>query len=123
MDANQIKDWIDQIQTGYHISIPGYSSTSKSLKVALQFATGDIKEGNKAVLFVFAIRNAESINGMQMTNSGYSAYPSEQEILLMEGFSCYVLGVEEDVLIVNDHPSFKDVNQKKITIIYLMSFY
>ena len=45
-----------------------------------------------------------------MTNSGYSAYPGEQEILLMDGFKCFVLGVEEDVLIINDHPSFKDVN-------------
>ena len=61
MDADQIKDWIDQIQTGEEIAIPGYSSTTKNLKVALEFATGNIKEGNKAVLFFFAIKHAEYI--------------------------------------------------------------
>ena len=41
-----------------------------------------------------------------MNNEAYTAYPSEREILLMEGASMYILSVERNFLVQNIHESF-----------------
>lgn len=52
-----------------------------------------------------------------MNNPSYSAYPNEQEVLLVEGCPVLVLDVEE-ILINNDHESFKMYNGKTVVLIH-----
>ena len=58
-----------------------------------------------------------------MNSSLYSAHPDEKEVLLMEGKSVWVIGME-DVVINNDASSdlfWNDFNGKTITVIYLFT--
>ena len=57
-----------------------------------------------------------------MTDSRFSAYPSEQEYLLMEGFVVYVLDVEDGFVIKNNNPGVKNYNGRNITLIYLQDW-
>ena len=54
-----------------------------------------------------------------MNNEAYTSYPSESEILLRDGAFTYILGVEEDIVIQNDHTSFAKYNGKTISIVHL----
>ena len=53
-----------------------------------------------------------------MNDDKYSAYPREQEVLLVEGCPVCVLDVEE-VTITHEHPSWAPYKGKEIVIIYL----
>ena len=102
--------------------MPGCSSFSEELGVALQFAfkTREDTEGYKPTIFVMSVRNINGLDGIRMNNACYSAYPSEQEVLFAEGFPIDVLDVNE-VVISNKHEDFKPYNGQMLTIIYINS--
>ena len=56
-----------------------------------------------------------------MNSQAYSSYPSEGEMLLREGQAVTVLGFESEVVVLNQHESFKKFFQKKFTVIYLFT--
>ena len=76
----------------------GNTSCSKSMPQALKFARPD-KQKNEfiSVLFVIGCQNYERINGFVMNNEAYSAYPSEEEILLCDGCDMFALSVDSNV--------------------------
>lgn len=84
------QDWIapyeQKVGTGKYIRLSSSTSTSRSLKVALNFAFGKQDPEFTPVLFVFFMFNYGGVNGLMMNNSAFTAYPSEGELLLMEGF-------------------------------------
>ena len=54
-----------------------------------------------------------------MNGEAYSSYPSEGEMLLMEGFPVTILGFDSEVEILNKHESFKNFFRKKLMVLYL----
>ena len=102
------------------IKWPGNTGCSQSIKVALDDALfenqGD--EGYIPVLFSICMKNYQRFTGVRLCNENYSAYPSENDTLLMEETSVFTLGVE-DHLIQNTHPGFEDYYNMRMTIIYL----
>ena len=101
------------------VNLPGVTSTSHELRVALKFATGQNKPDMDSVLFVFCLQNCYRISGMNMNNEAYTAYSSEGELLLQEGNLMYVLAVDNDVVINNQNVGYKKFTVRKITLIYL----
>lgn len=76
-----------------YVHLPGNSSCSKSPLVGLKFAFDSKHELDIPTLFVIACQNFKRIQGMAMNNEAYSAYPSEAEVLLMEGCEVFILDV------------------------------
>ena len=93
------KEWINpwrKVVGEKYINLPGGStSTSQNLDVALGFSKchTDYTDDQQPVLFIYSIENDDGFEGFRMTDKRYSMYPSEQEVLLMEGFRVYVLDV------------------------------
>ena len=54
-----------------------------------------------------------------MDGENYTAYPFEEEFLLMDGCRVLVLDVEFDVRIVNKHANMARYNGQLVTVIYL----
>ena len=103
------------------IHMAGSSSTSESLRVALEFAKTN--DPNKhSVLFVFCIQNYFRFNGFRMNSAQFTAHPDEREVLLGEGARVIVMGVDE-VYINNELTGdsfWDDFNQKTMTVVYLL---
>ena len=84
------------------VNMPGTTSTSSNLGVALNFskcATKFIKIPGKSVLFVFFFQNWIGFPGFGLNQPEYSAFPFEEEYLLCEGIPVWVLRVDENVVI------------------------
>ena len=97
-------EWVQpyiNVAGGDSIRLPGNNSCSKSLNVALGFACDHPKDNHIATLFVIACQNFFSIRGVTMNNQALTAYPSEGEVLMMEGCLMYVLAVDKGVKIDN----------------------
>ena len=56
-----------------------------------------------------------------MNSEVYSSYPSEGEILLMEGINVWVLG-HTIVEIKNKHPSMQKYTGNKVTVIFMFNY-
>ena len=105
----------------------GNTSTSESLKVALNF--GNTNDPSKVLtLFVTVIHNyseEEPYHGFRANQLHYSAHPEERELLIMEGARVAVLGMEEMVVDNNkvhseeDQKLWDSLNGKTMAIIYL----
>ena len=106
---------------GNHINIPGNTSCSRDMKVALGFALDKPKQDHEPVLFVFSIHNYFPPLCIAMNNEAFTAYPSEGEVLLTEGTVVRVLAIEKDVLIKNINEGFEAYNNKLITIVHLFN--
>ena len=117
MKADWLYAW--QKSVGKYVNMPGNASCSQNLKIALDFAITNLKQDNISVLFVISCQNYNSPSGIRMNNKAYSSFPSESEILLMEGCLINILAVEEEVLISNNLASFVPFKNKKITIVHL----
>ena len=113
-------EWIEDWRKKEELLIPGCTSTSKNLDVALGFSQckKDYPADKQPVLFIFAIRNIDGFNGFRLNSKRYSVYPEEQEFLLMEGFMVYILGIEDKMKISNKF--LTNYNDKTVTIIYLL---
>ena len=75
----------------------------------------------RPVIFVFAIQNYFKFNGISISSEAYSSYPREQEVILQEGMDMFVLSVERNFLIKNEHPCFEQYNGQKVDIGYLFN--
>ena len=69
------------------------------------------------VLFVISCQNYLSFQGFRLNNEGYTAYPLEQEVLLVEGCEVIVLDVQKYQL-NNIHPKFAPFKGKTFTLIH-----
>ena len=118
MKQEWLDPWLQNVRED--VNIPGSTSCSQSLKVALGFSgVKSPKADYTSVLFLFCIRNYYSPSGVRMNNEAYTSFPVEGETLFTEGMEVRVLGVEEHVVIDNKHATWQQFNQKPITIIYL----
>ena len=98
--------WFDAYlkKVGKKVNMPGTTSTSSNLGVALGFSKcsknkKDIATPGKSVLFVFFFMNWRGFKGFRLNQPVYSAFPFEEEYLLMEGIKVWVLRVNENVVI------------------------
>ena len=117
MKKEWLKDWHKEV--GKEINLKGNTSTSKSIVVALGFSECDkkMKKGFQPVLFVYLIQNYGGLRGFRLTKEKYSAFPHEQEYLLMEGLNVKVLKIQEDVKIQNNHSDLQNFNGKSVTVL------
>jgi len=106
---------------GDGVHLPGNTSCSRDMKVALGFALDKPKPDHHGVLFVISVRNFDSPDGIQMNNEAYTAYPEEGELLLIEGKRVWVLAVEKGITIKNLSQEYQAYNDKVVSIVHLHS--
>ena len=68
---------------------------------------------------MFGNTSGEGVNGLMMNHEAYTAYPSEGELLLMEGVRQRIFAVERGFKIENMNKSMELYNGKTITIVCL----
>ena len=76
-----------------------------------------------STIFVICIHNYHGFEGFRMDSALFTAHPGEREVLLMEGATMAVLGVEEiyvDNSWTND-PFWTPFNNKHLNVIYLFN--
>ncbi len=121
MKPEWLEPWIEKVGANC-VCIPGNTSCSQNLRVAIGFAIPEHpKPDFTSVLFVISCKNYESPAGIRMNNEAYTSFPVEREILLVEGCGVWVLEVEENVIIDNNHADFSRYNGKVITIVHLFT--
>ena len=87
-----IKDW--KAEVGNNVCLPGNTSTSEIIDVALRFARPN-QADDIPVLFVYYVWNFINYSGFRLNDERYSAFPDECEHLLPEGQQVCVEGFEE----------------------------
>ena len=92
---------LDDYMPGSSIHLPGYTSTSESKDVAVNFAFKHLQEDMVPVLFEI---NFKAKSGLFVINEDFSAYPDEGEVLLQDGLKYKVL--------TNDEMETADTNEK-----------
>ena len=92
--APMSKEWVaPYIQNiGAKVHLPGIVSCSRNLSIALQFAFREQNPDKVPVVFMFLMQNYKGPRGIMMNHEAYSSYPSEGEMLLMEGAAVSILG-------------------------------
>ena len=112
-----LKDWINSYENlndlkrsqkfrSRKIHMSGNSSCTRNLEIALDFAFKKSKvvdETKIPVIFVISCQNFEAYPGVRLNNKAYSAYSSEQEILLSEGCPALILDIQHDFVIKSEH--------------------
>ena len=126
MENQWVEDWREGLGN-YDFCLHGTTSTSRNLEVALDYSKCHKKydNGKTPVLFVFNQSNIYGFTGFRMTDERYTPFPYEQEVLLEEGKSVKVIGVDDGLLIKNNikTSNYKDedirrFNNKTVTVIY-----
>ena len=103
MKQEWIQPYLDKV--GEDVRPAGCNSYSRNLTVALEFAFKGQAQDKKPVLFLLLHRNWSGNGSVMMNGKAYSSYPSEGEMLLMEGIEVTVLGFDSEVVINNKHES------------------
>ena len=128
--TNMQATWIDEYRGlveheaskyGY-VSLSGSSSCTQNLTIALNFAFKNIQEAQedmKSVLFVISCQNYKGYQGFRLNNAGYTAYPLEEEVLLVEGCEVVILSVVADFEIPRESRAFEPYNGKYVTMIHV----
>ena len=120
--------WFDAYlnKVGQEVNMPGTTSTSSNLGVALGFSKcstsiEDIELTGKSVLFVFFFQNYTGFPGFRLNQPEFSAFPDEEVYLLMEGIRVRVLKVDENILMdCKTITAVKDMyDGQTINIVYL----
>merc|ERR1711935_1145840 len=118
--------WFDAYvnKVGQMVNMPGTTSTSSNLGVALDFSKCsilDIAMTGKSVLFVFFFKNFIGFPGFRLNQPEFSAFPEEEEYLLCEGIPVFVLAVDENIVMdCNTIDAVKDMyHGQTINIVYL----
>ena len=91
-----LKAW--QVMAGQgKLHLKANSSTSMNMNVAIDFATRGLKDDGSelGVLFVYVFKNWSGFRALRLSSEQFTSHPHEQEMVLYEGFECYVLGVQE----------------------------
>ena len=90
MKQEWIQPYVDNV--GKKVYPRGTNSYSRNLAVALKFAFKDPAEDKKPVLFLALKHNKKNWGSVMMNGEAYSSYPSEGEMLLLEGCWVWILG-------------------------------
>ena len=77
------------------VHLRGYTSTSRVMDIACQFAINDLKEYQVPVLFEITFEGQEGLFEM---SGDYSAYSSEMEVLIQDGLEYRVTANEINVM-------------------------
>lgn len=112
----------DGFATGlpYLVNLRGYTSCSLELEVAFSFAfQGQEETEYLPTIFIFSAYNNNGSPGIRLNSEAYTAYPHEGEIVLGEGRPIWILQIQRDHLIQNEHPGFSSYNGKKVTLIHV----
>ena len=120
MKQEWIQPYVDNV--GKEVCPRGTNSYSRNLAVALKFAFKDPAEDKKPVLFLALKLNYSGKGSVMMNGEAYSSYPSEGEMLLVEGCWVYILGFEEDFEVNSKHESLKGYYKKKLMVVYLYTW-
>ena len=78
------------------VYLPENTSCTRNPKIALNYALSNPKSAHVPVLFSINCVNYKPPIGTNLNNEAYSAYPSEEEYILMEGSFVFILSVERD---------------------------
>lgn len=117
-------EWFDNYKSKINkkINLSLITSTNKKLSTALEFSKCAKKYKDmpgKSVLFVFLFKNFTGFNGVKLNKAEFSAYPYEEEFLLVGGIKIRILKVEEQLMIMNKHKGLKELyDGQLINIIY-----
>ena len=77
--------------------LEGFTSTSFDRKIAEEFACKYEWPGKKSVLIEYHIKlDNNRYPGFQLNQPQYTAYPEENEFLIMDGADCIIKNVKED---------------------------
>ena len=103
---DQIDNWergviLDQEDQLPLIQLPPFTSYTNSVNFALDCALANTHMNTMPVIFCMSNANYNSFGGFSMANQAYSAYPTEQEVVLNQGTEAYVLSVEREVPFVS----------------------
>ena len=81
----------------YTFHLEGFTSTSFDRKVAEEFACKWPHPGRKHVIFEYDIKlDGTRYPGFQLNQKCYTAYPEENEFLLLDGADCIVKEVKDE---------------------------
>ena len=75
---------IEQFEEGSTTNLIGYTSTSKDISTALNFAFMFLKEDQTPVLFEISFKGS---SGLFQLTQGFTAYPGENEVLVQDGLT------------------------------------
>ena len=75
------------------ISLTGYTSTSKYLDIAKEFALSELPEGKRAVVYHIKFTGDEGL--FYMSDNRFTAF-EEDEILVQDGFEYRIDSIEEE---------------------------
>ena len=117
----QINRWKREINSSIGTSLPGYTSTYKSLTTALKYSKcAEELTAGTPVLFVFIMQGYTGLDAFRVDDVKYTPFPDEDEYLLKQSLVVRVLRVEHDFVIRNKHKNLgASFYEKPITIIYL----
>ena len=77
--------------------LEGFTSTSFDRNIAEEFACKRDWPGKKSVIMEYVIKlDNNRYPGFQLNRPEYTAYPEENEFLLMDGADCIIKNVKED---------------------------
>ena len=117
--------WFDAYlnNVGKMVCLPGTTSTSSSLGIALEFSKCFIADIHHKGI-VFFLSNYGGFRGFRLNQPEYSAFPHEEEFLLMEGIGVMVVAVDENM--VMDCKTVDAVRNmyhgQTINVVYLYNF-
>jgi len=74
--------------------LPGNTSAYMNLETALKLNKSPSTD-TVFVLFVFLMKNYSGFSGVRLNKDQYSAFPGEEEFLIVEGSPATVLAVDE----------------------------
>jgi len=82
------------------IDIPGYTSCTEDMSLALESAFTDLQEYHKPVLFLISIKNNKHYNGIRLNSEAYTPYPAEREVIFGDMMAVKVMAVH-GIMITN----------------------
>ena len=147
MSNQSISDWADLVaredvnfagQTvAKQFNLQGNTIAFESFKMALSFthfnkdlpvlpfdfsspAPEQSSDHYRSVMFVFSIQNYNGFKCFHLNGEKYSAYPEENEVILLDGTQVVVMKVEE-VTIRNMDKEFQHLTGRPFTVIHLFA--
>ena len=114
-------EWIEDYENhvGSSIKFKGFTSTSRSIQVALKFAFPTAEDDKIPVLFSISCSNYVGILGIKISNEGCSCYPDEDETVFMDGATVNIWSIERQVKIDNKHKGMEQYDGKELTCIHM----
>ena len=84
-----LPEWLEEFKVKNIVSLKGFTSTSLSKEAALGFTDNSLEPEKIPVLMVIDFKGRRQY--FNLSSEKYSAYPSEQEVLLQDGIQYRVL--------------------------------